>query len=118
MTAKEFASSWLEAWNNHDIEGVLAHFADDVEVTTPMIRIATGRDQDTLYGKEALRDYWTTALAKFPDLHFELLRITEGVRSIALYYHTVMNKSAIEVMFLNDDGLVRRMDAFYSIASD
>ncbi|KQS26558.1 nuclear transport factor 2 family protein [Dyadobacter sp. Leaf189] len=118
MNTRDFANSWLQSWNNHDIEGVLSHFSEDVQVTTPMIKIATGGTENTLYGKDAVRDYWNVAILKFPDLHFKLLCITEGVDSVALYYETVMNKTAIEVMFFDENNLVKRMDAFYSLSPE
>ncbi|MCF2496675.1 nuclear transport factor 2 family protein [Dyadobacter chenhuakuii] len=115
MNLNDFAQHWLKSWNSHDIEGVLAHFSEDVEVTTPMIKVATSGDEDTIYGKEAVRKYWTTALKKFPDLHFKLICITEGVNSAAFYYETVLEKKAIEVMYFNSEGLVTKMNAFYSL---
>jgi hypothetical protein len=114
MELQEFAQKWLKAWNAHDIEGVLTHFSEDVEITTPMIKIATGGTESTLRGKAAVRDYWNTALKKFPDLQFKMICPTEGVNSVAFYYQTVMNKMAVEVMFFNEAGLVNRMHAFYS----
>ncbi len=115
MKTKEFAEQWLRSWNDHDIEAILSHFSEDVEVVTPMIRLATGRDENALRGKTALRDYWGTALSKFPDLHFELVCVTEGVYSVALYYKTVLDKTAIEVMYFDQAGKVNKMNAFYSI---
>ncbi|WP_407429445.1 nuclear transport factor 2 family protein [Arcticibacter sp.] len=118
MNTKEFAQHWLKSWNDHNIEAVLSHFSDDVQVTTPMIKIATGRRENTLHGKESLREYWSTALNKFPDLHFELICITEGVNSVALFYKSVLGKKAIEVLYFNQAGLVDELSAFYSIESD
>ena len=54
------------------------------------------------------------ALERFPDLHFELIDATSGVDSVALYYKSVMNKKAMEIMFINEAGLVYRMIAHYT----
>jgi len=118
MDIKNFAQAWLQAWNNHDIEGVLSHFSEDVEVTSPMIKIATQGTESRLLGKEAVREYWTIALSRFPELKFELICITEGVDSVALYYKTVLDKTAIEVMFFDERGLVNKMNAFYSLTEN
>jgi ketosteroid isomerase-like protein len=37
---KEFAEEWIASWKSHDLDRILAHYADDVEVTTPMIKVA------------------------------------------------------------------------------
>ncbi len=58
--------------------------------------------------------YWQKALQKIPDLHFELIDVMEGINSVALYYKSVMNKKAVEVMFFNDEGKVNRMYALYT----
>ncbi|MCP5159458.1 MAG: nuclear transport factor 2 family protein [Gammaproteobacteria bacterium] len=111
---QEFAMNWIEAWNSHDLDRILSHYTDDFAITTPMIKLAMGIDQGTLRGKENIRQYWATALQKIPDLHFELMDVTQSVDSIALYYTSVMGKRAIEVMFLDDKGKVNRVIAHYS----
>jgi ketosteroid isomerase-like protein len=114
MDVKHFAEEWIAAWNSHDMERILAHYSDDIEITTPMIKLATGGAEDSLKGIEAVRAYWQKALDRIPDLHFELIDVTSGVNSVALYYHSVMNKRSVEVMFFNEEGKVKRMFAHYS----
>jgi ketosteroid isomerase-like protein len=114
MDPKKFAIEWIRSWNSHDLDDILSHYADDVEITSPMIKLATGIESSSLQGKDAIKDYWAKALNKIPDLHFELLEVTQGINSIALYYKSVMNKRSIEVMFFNDDGKVNKIFAHYS----
>lgn len=114
MSPHAFATAWIASWNSHNLDDILSHYADDIEVTTPMIRLATGTDSDTLKGKAAVAEYWRKALDKIPDLHFELLEVTAGVHSVALYYKSVMNKMSIEVMFFDENGKVNRMFAHYT----
>jgi ketosteroid isomerase-like protein len=114
MNAKQFAKSWIESWNSHELDHILTHYSDDIEITTPMIKMAGGIDSGTLKGKEQVRAYWKTALERIPDLHFELYEVTAGINSVALYYKSVMNKKAIEVMFFDEHEKVHRMYAFYT----
>ena len=83
MDAKKFAEEWVKSWNSHKIEDILSHYTEDIEITTPMIKIALGCGDGTLKGKEAVGNYWRKALEKIPDLHFELYEVTEGINSIA-----------------------------------
>ncbi|MCP4680373.1 MAG: nuclear transport factor 2 family protein, partial [Deltaproteobacteria bacterium] len=62
--AKEFAEEWIAAWNAHDLDRILAHYTDDFEITSPMIKVALGVETGTLKGKDAIRKYWQAALAK------------------------------------------------------
>lgn len=114
MDAHQFAQEWVKVWNSHNLEEILTHYSDDIEITTPMIRMALGVDSGSLKGKKDVGEYWGRALQKLPDLHFELYEVTSGVNSVALYYKSVMNKNAIEVMFFDDQGKVNRMFAYYT----
>lgn len=113
--AQQFAKTLIEAWNSHDMNAILNHYSEDIEITTPMIKMALGEGDGSLKGKEAVADYWRRALDKIPDLHFELYDVTEGVDSVALYYKSVMDKKAVEVMFFNEEGKVNKMFAHYTV---
>ena len=114
MEAKKFAKEWIESWNSHDLEDIMKHYSEDIEITTPMLKLAAGIESGSLRGKEQVRAYWQKALTKIPDLHFELVEVTSGIDSVALYYKSVMNKMAIEVMFFNENRLVNKMIAHYT----
>lgn len=111
---QEFAKEWVKAWNSHDMNTILSHYAEDVEITTPMIKWSLGRDNGCLKGKKEVGDYWRKALDKMPDLHFELIDSTKSVHSIALYYKSVMNKRSIEVMYFNEEGAISQVIAHYT----
>ena len=62
-----FADQWVRAWNAHDVEAVLDHFADDVVFTSPVAARVVPGSGGVVRGKAALRDYWTTALTQQPE---------------------------------------------------
>ena len=35
--AQEFASDWIDSWNTHDLERILAHYTDDFEISMMMM---------------------------------------------------------------------------------
>ncbi len=114
MNSKKFADAWITAWNSHNLEEILDHYTEDIEVTTPMIKMATGNESGTLKGKDQVSEYWKKALEKVPDLHFELQDITLGVDCIALYYKSILNKNAIELMYYNQENKIYKMVACYT----
>ncbi|WP_343558525.1 nuclear transport factor 2 family protein [Sphingobacterium sp.] len=114
MDVNKFALDWIESWNSHNLENILNHYTDDIEIITPMIKMALGSGNGNLKGKTAVSEYWKKALDKLPDLHFELYEITAGVGCISLFYQSVMNKKAIETMFYNDEGKIYKMIACYT----
>ncbi len=110
----KFTNEWIRSWNSHDIDDILNHYSDDVEITSPMIRLADGIESETLKGKRFVAEYWDKALKKIPDLRFELIDTAEGINSVALYYWSVMNKKTVEVMFFDQDGKVNKVFAHYT----
>jgi len=71
-----------------------------------------GEPSGTLKGKAKIREYWAKALARNPNLHFELLNTLSGVNSVTIYYNGVRRMSA-EVMHFGADGKVERAYAHY-----
>ncbi len=113
MNHQDFAQIWVDAWNSHDLEDILFRYSEDIEITTPMIAMATGGKESSLKGKESVREYEQKTLDKFPDLHFDLVHSTAGVDSVALFYKSIMDKHAVEVMFFNEAGKINRMYDHY-----
>jgi hypothetical protein len=112
--AERVAREWLDAWNAHDLEAVLSHYADDVEFTSPFAVELTGRADGTLRGIDELRAYFAGALEAFPDLCFTGLRVARGVSSMTLCYRSVRGLDAAETMFLGPDGKIVRVLAHYA----
>jgi ketosteroid isomerase-like protein len=105
MRAGDFARQWQDAWNRHDIEAVLGLFHDDVLFTSPL---AVKIDPDSggiLKGKEALRRYWSAAIAKVPDLRFEVTSLFEGMECLLIGFRNEAGMDRFEVLRFRD-GLV------------
>lgn len=113
-TARAFALEWVAAWNAHDIERVLSHYAEDVAFHSPFIAIFAEEASGHLLGKAALRTYWAAALEKLPDLRFELLDVLLGAGSLTVYYRGHRGMVA-ETFFFSEDGKVQRATACYSV---
>jgi hypothetical protein len=110
--AESFAREWIESWNAHDLDRILAHYADDFEMSSPMIALVSGGD-GTLKGREAVGAYWAKSLQKVPDLHFELIEVYAGVDSICICYRAVLGLKAVEWMWFGPDGRVKKAAAHY-----
>jgi hypothetical protein len=110
--AEKFAQEWVEAWNSHDIVKILSHYEDDFEMSSPAIARFTGASSGILQGKEAVGNYWSGALEKFPDLKFNLLHVLCGTNSVTLIYEGVLGLSA-EVFHFGSSGKVAKAFAHY-----
>jgi uncharacterized protein YjiS (DUF1127 family)/ketosteroid isomerase-like protein len=110
---RHFAESWISAWNRHDLDAVLAHYSDDFEFSSPLIRQFAGEASGRLVGKEAVRAYWSAALACLPDLRFELVEVLAGIDGLLILYRGHRGLAA-EVFEFDANGQVRRGQALYA----
>ncbi|MHC9296791.1 nuclear transport factor 2 family protein [Mycobacterium sp. LTG2003] len=107
-----FADDWVRAWNAHDVDAVLAHFHDDVLFSSPVAARVLPDSGGVVRGKDALRHYWTTALAGMPDLHFEVLDVYRGESVLVIHYRNQRGGLVNEVLIF-DGGLVREGHGTY-----
>jgi len=71
----------------------------------------TGR----LTGKGAIRSYWAEALARTPELKFELHTVLTGIDSLVLNYKGSNGRLAAEVFELDEHRVVSRSSAYYDV---
>ena len=105
-SAQDFAAGWVRAWNAHDLEAVLAHFADDATFASPAAARIVPGSGGVVRGKAALRDYWAEGLRLIPDLRFEVLGCYVGVGIRVLNFRDQAGRLANEVLVFGADGLV------------
>jgi hypothetical protein len=111
---QEFARDWIAAWNAHDVERIMSHYADDVEYQSPFVARLAEAPDGTLRGSGAVRAYVQRGLETFPDLHFVLLGVFSGMDSVVLHYQSVNNLTAAEYFQFNATGEIARVVAHYS----
>lgn len=111
----EFEREWIEAWNAHDLDRILAHYREDVRFVSPLAARG-GAPHGRVHGRSALRTYFERGLASYPALHFRPIAALGGVGSIALHYRSIEDRQAIEVMELDSRGQVRRAAVHYTPA--
>jgi ketosteroid isomerase-like protein len=111
--AARFADAWYAAWNAHDLDAMLAHYADAIEFVSPFVAVLNDDPAGIVRGKDDLRAYFARGLERFPDLAFEPLEVLVGVSSVTLRYISVGGRYAAEVMTLDADGLVVHCLAHY-----
>ncbi len=101
--AEAFAQEWLDAWNSHDLDRIFEHYADDFEMSSPLIVQRMNEASGVLKGKAAVRPYWQKGLAAQPPLHFELDLVMRGVASITIVYRNQSGTRVAEVLFFGGD---------------
>jgi hypothetical protein len=93
--AHAFAAQWIEKFNRLDLEAVLAHFAEDVEFTSPRAIAVVGKP--TLRSRKELADYWRKSVSSITSLHLTLDHVIndESARRVVIVYISEVNGKRI-----------------------
>jgi ketosteroid isomerase-like protein len=84
--AWNLANHWIAAWNAHDLDSIIMHSEDGIELTSPVAAQLLGTADGKVAGKANVRAYFQRWLEAYPDLHFHLADVLWGVSSVVLYY--------------------------------
>ena len=115
---KQFADEWINAWNSHDLDRIMSHYAEELEFYSPLIVRLNINPDGRITHKTDLRDYFKIGLEKFPDLHFSLQHVLVGLNSVVLYYGSVNNTLSAEFMLFNEEGKISQVRAHYTQKTD
>ena len=113
-SANRLAREWVAAWNAHDLDRIMEHYEENVEVISPVAAQLLGVTDGRVTGKENLRRYFQKALEAFPSLHFKLEAVLFGPISVVLYYENQRGTHTAEYMEISPNGKVSRVVANYS----
>jgi hypothetical protein len=112
--AHQFAQEWIAAWNAHDLDQIMAHYEEEVELISPVAAQLLGRSDGKVMGKSNLRAYFQKGLAAYPSLQFDLKDVLWGLGSVVLYYRNQRGTYTGEYMEISAQGKVSRVVANYS----
>lgn len=80
------AHAWLDAFNRHDVDALVALYADDATHTSPKIRALHPDTGGKLVGKAALAGWWRDANARLPNLRYVLTAATANDDRVFVEY--------------------------------
>jgi hypothetical protein len=112
--AWNLANHWIAAWNGHDLDLIMTHYDDPIELTSPVAAQLLGTSDGKVVGRANLRAYFQRGLDAYPELHFHLEDVLWGVSSLLLYYTNQKRTRTGEFMELSATGKIARVVANYS----
>jgi ketosteroid isomerase-like protein len=115
--AWKLAKHWVAAWNAHDLDLIMTHYDDAVELTSPVAAQLLGTPDGKVVGKANLRAYFQRGLEAYPELSFRLEDVFCGINSVVLLYTNQKQTSTAEFMELSPIGKVARVVANYTAQS-
>ena len=112
--AWNLANQWVAAWNAHDLDSIMTHYDDEIDLTSPVAARLAGEAGGRVVGRAKVRAYFQRGLEAYPELRFHLEDVLWGVNSVVLYYTNQKGTYTGEFMELSEMGKVTRVVAHYS----
>lgn len=113
--AKDIASRWLQAANTHDIESIMAFYADDAVLESPVVVKLMNEPSGRIRGRDALRDYFTKGMSAYPHMSLHLIESAYGVSSITAWYVNHKGTRTTAYLELDGAGKILRNVTHYSV---
>ena len=80
------ADQWFAAFNTGDIEALLSLYHNNAQHFSPKLKIRQPETNGLITGKEALRDWWTDAFNRLPDLKYLPTTVTADSFRVCMEY--------------------------------
>lgn len=83
---KSIALKWFEAFNKHDIEMLLCLYDQNAAHYSPKLKIHQPHTNGYIKGKNELRNWWSDAFNRLPELHYDLIQLTAEGEQVFMEY--------------------------------
>jgi ketosteroid isomerase-like protein len=113
VSAREHADRWLAAWNAHDLDAIMAGYAEDVEFVASTVVGRWGRPDGRLVGRADLRRHFALGLELVPQLTMVEEQLLTAPDGYALLYVRENGNRALDAVQLDPAGRARRVHAYY-----
>jgi hypothetical protein len=111
------ANLWLDAFNRHDLDALLALYSDGAEHYSPKLKARQPETRGIIKGKDKMRAWWQDSFDRLPTLRYELIRLTcDKNRVFMEYIRHVLGEENLRVgeMFEVRDGLIASSRVYHS----
>jgi hypothetical protein len=117
LELSRIAERWIDAFNRHDLEALLALYDDGAEHYSPKLKLRQPESRGYIKGKGALRLWWQDAFDRLPSLHYHLLQLTPYENRVLMEYtRRVQGEEDLQVgeLLVIRDGLIVSSRVYHS----
>ena len=113
----DIATKWFVAFNEHNLEKLLALYDDHAEHYSPKLKVRQPETQGLIKGKNAMRAWWRDSFDRLPTLRYEVVRLTPHQDRVFMEY--VRHVAGEEDLLVGEmlevrNGLIVRSSVFHS----
>ena len=83
---RTIAERWLDCFARHDLDNLLALYADDAVHTSPKIRVRHPETGGLLRGKPAMRAWWRDSFDRLPSMRYVPTALTADDTRVVMEY--------------------------------
>lgn len=83
---KAIAKKWFEAFNEHNLEKLLALYDDNAQHYSPKLKIRQPETRGFVMGKDQLRAWWADSFKRLPSLKYEVVKLTADEEQVFMEY--------------------------------
>ena len=110
MSPEQIAKQWLKAFNDHNLENLLALYDDHAEHFSPKLKFRKPETNGLIKGKAAMRIWWQDAFERLPDLRYQERSITANNEFVFMEYTRIVsgevNMNVAEVLEIKNGFIV------------
>jgi len=89
-TPYTIAKKWLSAFNEHDLEKLLALYDENAIHYSPKLKARKPESNGIIKGKAAMRDWWQDAFQRLPGLIYKELTLTADEDRVFMEYTRIV----------------------------
>lgn len=83
---KQIAIKWFKAFNEHNLEDLLALYDNEAQHYSPKLKERQPETRGLIMGKELLRAWWADAFKRLPSLKYEVVKLTADEQQVFMEY--------------------------------
>jgi limonene-1,2-epoxide hydrolase len=110
MKPVSIAKQWLNAFNEHNLENLLALYDDHAEHFSPKLKLRKPETNGLIKGKAAMREWWKDAFDRLPGLVYQEISITANEERVFMEYTRIVpgeeNMNVAEVLEIKNGKIV------------
>jgi hypothetical protein len=110
---RQIAEHWIAAWNAHDLDAIMSHYAADIDFEADTVVRRWNRPDGRLHGIAELREHFRRGLELAPTVHFTLEGVFSTPSGYAVLYRRETGNRVVDAVELDADGKAVRVRAFY-----
>lgn len=92
---RKIALNWFDAFNEHDLEKLLALYDDNAQHYSPKLKIRQPETKGLIKGKQALREWWKDSFNRLPSLKYQMVKLIADDEQIFMEYHRYVDGEEI-----------------------